>query len=127
MASNMKRIFGFIQRAALCAGAVILNGCSFDETPADIHQKLVPQIAQELVATQHSDRLKGLPAQATQILKEHAEKGIAFETGAPQMPSETGIRFYSKEGRRLFLVVGLNLNASQNGYIVSGISEEPKD
>lgn len=107
--------------------AVILSGCLFDETPADLHQKLIPKIAQELISTQHSNRVNGLPPQVEKILKEHAKKGIAFEIGAPQMSSETGIRFYSKEGHRLFLIIGLDLNASQNGYIVSGVSEGQKD
>jgi len=102
------------------------GGCGFDETPADIHRKLVPQIAQELIVSKQSRRLVGLPSEATMILRRHAKDKIVFEIGAQELNAETGIRFYSKDEHRFLLAVGLDLNATGDGYIVSGITKGPE-
>ncbi len=97
---------------------LILSACSFNKTPADINENLVSQIAKELIETQDSARLEGVTPQIQSSLKDHAEDGITFEVGASQAGPETGIQFYTKEDHKLFLSLGLDLNASKNGYIL---------
>jgi len=107
--------------------SLLLTACSLDETPADIHQKLVPQIAQELIQRHESSRVAGLTPEIEAALEKHSAGDVTYSLGAPDLHGETGISFYTRADHKRFLALGLDLNAKQDGYIVSGVSEtEPK-
>jgi hypothetical protein len=100
-----------------------LNGCMFDKTPAEVHAKLVPQIAEELISNQASAKLDGITPEIVESLKSHADEGIFYQAGAPELNCETGIRFYSKKDSKEFLAIGMDLKASMKGYTVVKISD----
>ena len=106
-----------------------LAGCSVDETPADIHQKLVPQIAQELIQHHDSSRVTGLTLEIKSALEKHSVDDVTFTIGAPALYGkyglifyETGISFYTKQDHKCFLALGFMLNADEKGYILDGYS-----
>jgi hypothetical protein len=103
--------------------ASLLASCSFDETPADINQRLIPKIAEELIAKQNSKRVQGITSEIRKVLKEHEGEGITYKVGAPDLNGETGVRFYSQKNQRQFLAIALNLRASRDSYNVGGVSE----
>jgi len=63
-------------------------------------------------------------------LEKYPANEVEYTIGAPSLygkngliSSETGISFYTKKDRECFLALGLELNAKENGYIVSGVSQ----
>jgi hypothetical protein len=96
---------------------------STDETPNDIHQKLVPQIAQELIDHHDSSRVAGLTPEIKAALEKYPAEDVTFTIGASDLHGETGISFYTKQDHKRFLALGLDLNAKEDGYILSGVSQ----
>jgi len=108
-------------------GSLFLAACSSDETPADIHKKLVPQIAQELIEHHESSRVAGLTPEIKTALEKYPAEDVTYTMGAPDLHGETGVSFYTKQDHKRFLALGLDLNAHEDGYIVSGVSQtDPK-
>lgn len=100
---------------------------STDETPADINQKLVPQIAQELIEHHESSRVAGLTPVIKAALEKYPADDVTFTIGDPDLHGETGISFYTKQDHKCFLALGLDLDAKEDGYILSGVSQpEPQ-
>jgi hypothetical protein len=96
---------------------------SSNNTPADIHQKLLPQIAQELIDHHDSSRVTGLTPEIKALLEKHSAEDVTFTIGASDLHGETGISFYTKQDHKRFLALGLDLNAKEDGYILSGVSQ----
>ena len=105
--------------------ALLSAGCSIDETPADIAQKLIPEIAQELIQHHDSARLEGMTSEITAALAEHSADDTTYAIGAPDLNGETGISFFEKQNRTRFLALGLDLKASETSYIISAVSFAP--
>lgn len=113
--------------AASLLATILLIGCiliaCLEETPNEIHERLVPKLAADLISRQDSPRIDRLPPQVQAILKAHAAEGMTFLVGAPGLKGETGIRFYSKKDHRCFLSIALYLHQSEKSYLFTGFSE----
>ena len=84
----------------LCA--LLCTACSSDETPADIAQKSIPEIAQELIQRHNPTRLEGMTPKIEAALAEHPEDDTTFAIGAPDLNGETGISFSRNEAAFVF-------------------------
>jgi hypothetical protein len=107
--------------------ASLVVGCSFDETPNDVHEKLVPKIVEGLLADGYSPLVEGITPEIIFALQKHAAEGITYKLGAPELGGETGMRFYSKSDHRQFLAIALYLNASKKRYTVGSVSVAPEN
>jgi len=104
--------------------SLFLAACS-DETPADISDRLLPVIAQELAQHHESSRLDGMTPEVRAALAKHPANKVTFSFGAPDSRGETGISFFTKREHKRFLALDLDLKASEDGYIITGVSSAP--
>jgi len=98
-----------------CVTLLLVSACSdpFD-TPNDIHDRLVPRIAKDLIETGSSGLLRNQPFDYSGILTPREE--IRYQHGAPEMNGDTGITFYRGNNPEPILMVGLMLYMDKKSY-----------
>ncbi len=93
-----------------------------DQTPADVHQELLPQLAEELIRTGTASRISGLTPEIQSALRSHFGE-LGYKIGPPSeekrpvvLGSETGLTFYIENEGNVVLYIGLALDAKMDGY-----------
>ena len=94
----------------------ILPSCSFDRTPAEIHQKLVPEIAADILLTGTSSRLRKQPENYKTLLSP-VETVRWDQKPVNGITDEAVITFYRMPGNKPILCLGMNLHEDMQSYI----------
>jgi len=96
------------------------------DSPADIHQEIIPKIAAELIHHGETKLLQNQTISFSKIMGPDKEDIGFRQENLPTGGSETGISFFRKSTGDVFLWIGLMLHKDRKSYRIWKYIENPE-